>query len=201
MPWGLCVIRKHMGGCARFREIMDQIWEVKFSAKSSQGWGLLEGWPWTAALVSTIGAYRRDPGPASGISGKSWQRGQACHFEKFFKLVLTNSKFGPAQPLWARQLYHTFFHLSRVFLWKFFEKFYERKCKKTLSRCKLWKFLWKYFQKNVKKRKEITLLLKSKPFFFHKFSQCFHYQPIVSKLLKLFDLKVLSSMKYFHTFQ
>ena len=174
---------------------------LAFVAKSSQGWGLLEGGPWTAALVSNLRPYRRDPGPASGISGKFRQRGQACHFEKFFKLVLTNSKFGPAQPLWARQLYHTCSHLSRVFLWKFLKIFWCFTWNKIVSRWKFWKFLWKYFQKNVKKRKEITLLLKSKPFFFHKFSQCFHCLPIVSKLLKLFDLKVLSSMKYFHTFQ
>ena len=60
MPMELCWICWHMRG-ARFRDLIDQIMRLAFVAKSSQGWGLLEGGPLTAALVSDFGPYRRVP--------------------------------------------------------------------------------------------------------------------------------------------
>ena len=47
--------------------------------------------------------HRRHMGLRSDrVSGKSRQRTQACHFEKIFLLVLTNSKFGAYDP-WSRR--------------------------------------------------------------------------------------------------
>ena len=57
MPKVMHRLGAYMRG-ARFRDPVDQIMRLAFVEKSSLGRGLLEGGPWTAALVSNLRPYR-----------------------------------------------------------------------------------------------------------------------------------------------
>ena len=86
MPIKLQAISGHMRG-SRFWETMDQVKKSTFATKSSQGWGLLEGGPWTAALVSDMRPYGRVP-PQRSDFGKKRSTGPGVQFEKFFTVSL-----------------------------------------------------------------------------------------------------------------
>ena len=137
------------------------------------------------------------PVPGSeGLGFGKWHAWVRCTKSwKFFLKDLTFLKFGPAQPIMARQLYHMKNWKSILFLWNFFTKNFhnfqfDKKNLHFVSEKKEW-FFHSLFSR----------LLKNKPYVFHKFWKQFHYLPTVLVKHLHVGLKDFQYLKHFSVIQ